>query len=111
MSSFKGKIIDVKIAERSYPVEIMLGEEKIFEHALNAVQKDLASFKNTFGKQDIQDFLAMTLLTYAVNLEQQKNADIQQNHSELLQKLHDLETQLDSRLSWIFLFYVNGFEK
>lgn len=99
MSSFKGKIIEVKIAERLYPVEVMLGEEKIFEHALNAVQKDLASFKNTYGKQDIQDYLAMTLLTYAVNLEHQKNADILQNYSELFQKLHDLEAQLDVRLA------------
>ncbi len=99
MTSFKGRILEVKIAGRSYPVEVMEGEDEILANAMKTVQMDLAGFKNTYGKQDSQDFLAMTLITYAMSLEHQKISEFQPNHSELLNKLQNMEDQLDLRLS------------
>ena len=99
MTSFKGRILEVKIAGRSYPVEVQNGEEEILANAMKTVQKDLVGFKNAYGKQDNQDFLAMTLFTYAMSIEHQKNTQYNPNQSELLHKMQNLEDQIDLRIS------------
>lgn len=99
MTSMKRRILEVKIAGRSYPVEVMEGEDEILANAMKTVQNDLAGFKNTYSKQDNQDFLAMTLITYAMSLEHQKPSVQSDDYSDLLTKLQNLENQLDLRLA------------
>jgi cell division protein ZapA (FtsZ GTPase activity inhibitor) len=99
MAIFKGKILEVKIGGRSYPIETVSGEEELLANAITNVQRDLANLKKTYLKQDTQDLLAMTLFTYAMSIEQKKNPTPTPDHSALLQKINEIEYQLDLRLN------------
>lgn len=99
MASFKGKVLEVKIAGRSYPVEVQSGEEEVLANAMKTVQKELTNFKNAYGTQDTQDLLAMTLFTYTMSVEQQKQEQYTFNYAELLEQMQGLEHQIDTRIA------------
>lgn len=99
MTLFKGKVLEIKIAGRSYPVEVQNGEEEILANAMKTVQKELTNFKNAYGTKDNQDLLAMTLFTYAMSMEHQKRAQYTNNNSELLSQILELERMIDMRLT------------
>ena len=94
----KEKLKDVIIAGRPYPVEIVPGEEQILDNALKSIHKDLTGFKKSYGKSDDQDVLAMTLLTYAMELQQYKSNAPGTELQSAYNKLDAIEELVDKQL-------------
>ena len=59
--------ITVIIAGRPYPLKIHAKEEPIVRRLVKALNDRIIQFQRTY-KKDKQDLLAMTLLTYAMDL-------------------------------------------
>lgn len=91
----KEKVKEVIIAGRPYPVEILHGEEQILDNALKSVHRDLTGFKKSYGKSDDQDVLAMTLLTYAMDLQSKRNHSPDLEIQSALDKIDYLEELID----------------
>ena len=60
--------ITVLIASRPYPLKIKAGDEAIIRRIVSEVNDKISLFQNTYSAKDRQDWLAMAILTYAVDL-------------------------------------------
>ena len=94
----KEKLKEVIIAGRPYPVEIVPGEEQILDNALKAVHSDLTGFKKSYGKSDDQDVLAMTLLTYAMDLQSNKSTTSDDRLKSAIDKIDSIGAMIDKYL-------------
>ncbi|NJN33046.1 MAG: cell division protein ZapA [Saprospiraceae bacterium] len=65
--------ITVLIAGRPYPLKIKEGDEPIIRRIVKEVNDKIALFQNTYPRKDRQDWFAMTLLTYAVDVHKAQN--------------------------------------
>ena len=92
------KVKEVIIAGRPYPVEILQGEEQILDKALKTVHSDLTGFQKTYGKSDSQDVLAMTLLTYAMELQSNRSHSSDIAIKSALDKIDALDELIDQAL-------------
>ena len=95
----KGSInITVLIAGRPYPLKIKANDEGVIRRIVKELNEKINRFQLTYTKKDKQDCLAMTLLTYAVDLH--KSRQIQQSTSPaaLSEKVQQLEELLDKLL-------------
>ena len=64
--------ITVVIAGRPYPLKINPKDEPVVRELVNQVNARVNQFQQTY-KKDKQDLLAMTLLTYAMDLHKSKS--------------------------------------
>ena len=94
----KEKLKEVIIAGRPYPVEIVQGEEQILDNALKSVHRDLTGFKKSYGKSDDQDVLAMTLLTYAMDLQSNKSHSPDLDLQRAIDKIDSIEELIEKHL-------------
>ena len=60
--------ITVLIAGRPYPLRIKEGDEPIIRRIVKEVNDKISLFQNTYPSKDRQDWMSMTLLTFAVDL-------------------------------------------
>ena len=60
--------ITVLIAGRPFPLKLKDGDEAVIRRLVKEVNDKIALFQNTYPRKDRQDWLAMALLTYAVDL-------------------------------------------
>ena len=80
------KNITVLIAGRPYPLKVKAEDEPIIRRIVKELNEKVNRFQLTYTNKDKQDCLAMSLLTYAVDL-----------HKATLVKTEDLS--LSSRLT------------
>jgi cell division protein ZapA (FtsZ GTPase activity inhibitor) len=59
--------ITVLIGGRPYPLKIKEGDEAAIRQIVKEVNDKITLFQNAYAKKDRQDWLAMALLTYAVD--------------------------------------------
>jgi cell division protein ZapA (FtsZ GTPase activity inhibitor) len=59
--------ITVLIGGRPYPLKIKEGDEPAIRRIVKDVNDKITLFQNVYAKKDRQDWLAMALLTYAVD--------------------------------------------
>ena len=86
--------ITVLIAGRPYPLKIKDGDEPVIRRIVKEVNDKIALFQNTYPRKDRQDWLAMVLLTYAVDVHKA------QTHTTTLDpQLADKLSQIDDLLS------------
>lgn len=98
MATKNDKVKEVIIAGRPYPVEILQGEEQILDNALKTVHSDLTGFKKAYGKSDSQDILAMTLLTYAMELQSNRSHSKDITIKSAIDKIDTIEKMIDQAL-------------
>lgn len=85
--------INVLIADRSYPVKVVKGNEEKVQNAVMLANEQIKQFQQLYGGKDKQDYLAMCLLNYAVEYANFQSST-QQNNRLLEEKITELEQVL-----------------
>ncbi|TKG94375.1 cell division protein ZapA [Puteibacter caeruleilacunae] len=68
--------INVKIADRQYPLKINRIEEERIRKAAKIISDKVVQYKQKYKTNDVQDFLAMTALQFVVqNLDLAEQSD------------------------------------
>lgn len=86
--------IQVQIADRSYPLKVLKGDEQKVEKAVSLVTEKLKEYQKSFVGMEKQDYMAMCLLNLAV--EQQ---NLLQNQNQEISLLEDKMNQIEGILS------------
>jgi cell division protein ZapA len=89
------KSITVLIASRPYPLRIKEEDEKRIKGIVKDINDKISKFQMTYAQKDKQDCLAMALLTYAVDLQKQRE---QTEDSVILRHLEQIEALVDSAI-------------
>jgi cell division protein ZapA (FtsZ GTPase activity inhibitor) len=88
--------ITILIGGRPYPLKIKEGDEPVLRKIVKEVEDKLNLYQSTYTRKDRQDWLAMTLLSYAVELHR---AQITSEPTQQIGKrLSDLERTLAEAL-------------
>ena len=88
--------MQVVIAGRTYPLRVKSGDEASIQQVVDTLNEKVRDFQLTYINKDVQDCLAMALLTYAVEL--QKQTKTEKESEALIQKVDQLETLIDDIL-------------
>ena len=95
MDSEEMKSITVLIASRPYPLRIKIEDERRIKDIVKDINEKISDFQLTYTQKDKQDCLAMSLLTYAVDLQKQQE---QSEDSLILKHLERIEDVIDAAL-------------
>ncbi len=90
------KGMQVVIAGRTYPLRVKVGDEASIQQVVDSLNEKVRDFQLTYINKDVQDCLAMALLTYAVEL--QKQTQKEETSDDLVKKVDQLETLIDDIL-------------
>ncbi len=88
--------ITVLIAGRPYPLKVKPDDESTVRMVVKEINDKINRFQITYAQKDKQDCLAMTLLTYAVEL--QKSISTQPD-DEFVDKVNHIDALLNTALS------------
>lgn len=88
--------MQVVIAGRTYPLRVKVGDEASIQQVVDSLNEKVRDFQLTYINKDVQDCLAMALLTYAVEL--QKQTQKEETSDDLVKKVDQLETLIDDIL-------------
>ncbi len=91
------KSITVHVATRPYPLKISAADELVIRKIVKEVNEKINHFQLAYAHKDLQDCVAMALLTYAVELYQSslEPTDI----SGLEHTLYTMESLLEQALT------------
>ena len=89
------KSITVLIASRPYPLRIKEEDEKRIKGIVKDINDKISKFQLTYAQKDKQDCLAMALLTYAVDLQKQRE---QSEDSLIMRHLEQIEALVDAAI-------------
>ncbi|HKL72439.1 MAG TPA: cell division protein ZapA, partial [Marinilabiliaceae bacterium] len=88
--------INVKVAERSYPLRVDREDEERIRQAAKLINDKILQYKQKYSDKDVQDFLAMAALQYVIKaLELENNQDI----SPVIDAVSALDSKLNNILS------------
>ncbi|MGQ1948020.1 cell division protein ZapA [Geofilum sp. OHC36d9] len=69
--------INVKVAERSYPLRVDRNDEERIRKAAKLINDKVLQYKQRYNDKDVQDFLAMAALQYVIKaLELENGQDL-----------------------------------
>jgi cell division protein ZapA (FtsZ GTPase activity inhibitor) len=88
--------ISLLIGDRTYRIKIEAGEEEAIREMAKKLNDQIAGFKLQYGGKDMQDYLAMVLLSIVTD---KKTATSEPDFKEILPFLEKLEAQLDKGLA------------
>ena len=88
--------ISLLIGDRTYRIKIEAGEEENIRNLAKKLNDQLAGFKMQYGGKDMQDYLAMLLLSIVT---EKKVPAAEPDFMEFLPLLEKLEAQLDKGLT------------
>lgn len=91
--------LTVLIAGRPYPLRIRVDEEPAIRRLVKEVNDKLNHFQQTYPDRDKQDYLAMSVLTYAVDLYKSKQSLSPAPVQDLSPQLAQLEALADALLA------------
>ncbi len=87
--------MNVTIAERSYPLKVLKSEEEKISKAAKLVNERISEYRQTFKGNDKQDYLAMCLLNFAVEI-LNTQSESQQSYRSIENKISELEQLLST---------------
>ncbi len=88
--------INVKVAERSYPLRVDRKDEERIRRAAKLINDKVLQYKQRYNDKDVQDFLAMAALQYVIKaLEIENNQDL----SPVIDAVSALDSKLNDVLS------------
>ncbi len=98
MAEAKLRKISVTIAGREYPVRVQESEVDMIVRIARDINKKLQDLQLQYNKNDLQDCMSMTLLTYAVEAYQKRPKAAADDNKELLSQFNRIDEVLDSIL-------------
>lgn len=91
------KQVNLVIAGRSYPVQIVPSEEEALQAVVAEVNHRIEGFQQRYPNQDKQDFLVMAMLTFATELHKiQHDSDLAKFQLGMSARLNEISLILDS---------------
>ncbi|HVB02083.1 MAG TPA: cell division protein ZapA [Chitinophagaceae bacterium] len=87
--------INVILADRSYRLKVRPDEEEQVRGSIKLVNQQILEFKTAYAGKDIQDYIAMCLITYATRTEGPDSRET----GTLTEGLSSLEAFLDKALA------------
>ena len=88
--------ISLLIGDRTYRIKIEAGEEESIRNMAKKLNDQIAGFKLQYGGKDMQDYLAMVLLSIVTDT---KPTATEPDFKAFLPLLDKLEAQLDKGLA------------
>jgi cell division protein ZapA (FtsZ GTPase activity inhibitor) len=88
--------ISLLIGDRTYRIKIEAGEEESIRNMAKKLNDQIAGFKLQYGGKDMQDYLAMVLLSIVTD---KKPTATEPDFIAFLPLLEKLEAQLDKGLA------------
>ncbi len=88
--------INVKVAERSYPLRVYREDEERFRQAAKMINDKVLQYKQRYSDKDVQDFLAMAALQFVIQVIELENS---QDMSPVLDAISALDSKLKDVLS------------
>ena len=86
--------INILIGDRSYRIKVAAADEEAVRKTVKQINDKIIEFKTGFAGKDMQDYVAMVLVWYASQVNQQTSASQQMELIELQQELKKLEDRL-----------------
>ena len=99
MDGQETKQITVTIANRPYPLKIKAEDERIIRKIAHEINEKINRFQLSYTNKDKQDCLAMVILTYAIDLQKNKQLLASTQDNELSEKITQLDTFLNQLLA------------
>lgn len=90
--------INILIGDRSYRIKVAAADEEAVRKTVKQINDKIIEFKTGFAGKDMQDYVAMVLVWYASQVNQQTSASQEMELSELQQELKKLEDRLKAAL-------------
>jgi cell division protein ZapA (FtsZ GTPase activity inhibitor) len=90
--------INILIGDRSYRIKVATKDEEAVRKTVKQINDKIIEFKTGFAGKDMQDYVAMVLVWYASQVNQQTSASQQMELNELHQELKKLEDRLKEAL-------------
>lgn len=91
--------ITVLIAGRPYSLKVTAEDEPVILRLTKEINDKIRQFQTTYKGKGKQDFLAMSLLTYAVDLHKARTKTATDPSSnQLTNSLHEIDNLLDNLL-------------
>ena len=87
--------INIVIGDRTYRIKINPKDEEQVRSTLKIINDKIVDFKTQFGGKDMQDYIAMVLIWFATQAQEDKNPVAAKMISDALLKMED---QLDKVL-------------
>ena len=89
--------MQVMIAGRTYPLKVKEHDMEAIRHVVEEINEKVKDFQLTYINKDKQDCLAMSLLTYAVELHKSKLSD-NTTPQQISRKVDHLENLIENIL-------------
>lgn len=91
--------LTVLLAGRPYPLKVQPSEEAIVRKVVKEINQQISQYQQSYLGKDKQDFLAMILLTYAVENDKNSSPPLDESRdSEILQRLKSVQERLSTLL-------------
>ena len=88
--------INVKIADKKYPLKISRDEEEKIRKAAKIINDSLFRYKQKYGEKDMKDYLSMVALQYATKaLELDNKKDNINFFHNITDITHDLQEYIE----------------
>lgn len=88
--------ISALIGDRTYRIKIEPKDEEVIRKTLKIINEKIVEFRTQFAGKDMQDYIAMVLIWFATEQEEQASAGIQLQ--TITEKLTHLEKMVDGGL-------------
>jgi len=85
--------IKVSLANRLYPMNVDVSEEKVIRISTSKIEKMLKSFKEKYSVRDDQDLLAMCALQLCVKIEKIESGKLGTN-KKIIQDIIDIKKSI-----------------
>ncbi len=85
--------ISALIGDRTYRIKIEPKDEEVIRKTLKIINEKIVEFRTQFAGKDMQDYIAMVLIWFATEQEEQAAAGIQLQ--TIAEKLTHLEKMVD----------------
>ena len=87
--------VNIVIGDRTYRLRIEPGDEELVRKTVKLINDKIVEFKTNFAGKDMQDYIAMCLITYSTQSVATQAGSFPADFQERLQSLED---QLDKAL-------------
>ena len=86
----------ITIADRNYRIKLDAKDEEVVRKTVKTINDKILEFKTMFAGKDMQDYVAMALVWYATEQNNNPASDVEKNN--IADKLNLFEKMLDGQL-------------
>ncbi len=81
--------INIVIGDRTYRIKTTPSDEEAIRSTLKTINDQIIEFKTKFAGKDMQDYIAMVLISYATQSNNETNPTMEKELTDALKKIED----------------------